>query len=287
MSDPLSVLSNVILLSMVLTLASLGLAVIFGVLGVINLGHGAMLTLGAYTVFALTTRGQSIWLGILLAPVVVGVIGLLLEWLLVRHLYEQPEETLLVTWGFSLIVVEAIKIVFGPTAQSVPNPFPGAIEVLGVAIPAYRLLLAGLTLALILATAYIFYRTKFGLQARAVVQRRDVAALMGVDVHRVYRAIFIIGSALAGLAGALLSPLLSVEPLIGLTYLTRAFFVVIVGGVGQIFAGTLVGAGVIGGSESIFSTFTSQAFAQTVVFALGIIIIRLWPTGIISRRRRE
>lgn len=287
MSDPLSVLSNAILLSMVLALASLGLAVIFGVLGVINLGHGAMLTLGAYTVYALTEQGQSIWLGILLAPVVVGAVGLLLEWLLVRHLYEQQEETLLVTWGFSLIVIEVIKIVFGPTAQSVPNPFPGALEVLGVAIPAYRLFLAGLTMALILGTAYIFYRTEFGLQARAVVQRRDVAALMGIDVHRVYRVIFIVGSALAGLAGALLSPLLSVEPLIGLTYLTRAFFVVILGGVGQIFAGTLLGSAVIGGSESFFSTFTSQAFSQTVVFALAIIIIRLSPTGIISRRRRE
>jgi urea ABC transporter permease protein UrtB len=287
MSDPLGVLSNAFLLSMVLALASLGLAVIFGVLGVINLGHGAMLTLGAYTVYALTTRGQSIWLGILLAPVVVGVIGLLLEWLLVRHLYDQPEETLLVTWGFSLIAVEAIKIIFGPTAQSVPNPFPGAIDVFDVAVPAYRLFLAGVTLALVLGTAYMFYRTEFGLQARAVVQRRDVAELMGIDVYRVYRAIFIVGSALAGLAGALLSPLLSVEPLIGLTYLTRAFFVVILGGVGQIFAGTLLGAAVIGGSESFFSTFTSQAFSQTVVFALAIIIIRLWPTGIIARRRRE
>ena len=282
MEQLIELVIDVGLVTMTLVLAAFGLAIIFGMVGVVNLGHGAMLTLGAYLTWQATAVGVPFFAAVLLAALGVGAIGAVFEFLIVRHFYDRLFDTLLITWSFYLIVTEAIKIVFGTDARSVRSPLPGALRLGDIAVPQYRLLLASLSLALVVATAGLFYRTGFGVKVRAMIQNQEMATLLGVDARRMYSVVFVIGAALAGLAGGLLSPTTSIEPNTGTLYLVRSFFVVVVGGAGQILGGTLLGSFVIGGSETIFALFSGQIFAQTIVFALAVLILRFRPTGLLG-----
>ncbi|MEK0083535.1 branched-chain amino acid ABC transporter permease [Benzoatithermus flavus] len=281
----LSVAVDAVLITLVLALAASGLAVIFGLIGVINLGHGAMLTLGAYFMWWATAHGTPFVLAVLLAALGVCLVGLLLEHLLIRHFYDEPFETLLLTWGFFLVCTEVIKLAFGTDFRNVANPLSDTITVLGLELPAYRSLVALLSLVLLLALAAVIFRTGIGIKVRALVQNREVASLLGLDVGLVYKQVFAAGTFLAGLAGALISPMLSIDPYIGNVFLIRSFFAVTVGGLGQILAGTLVGSFVIGGAETLFALVSSQVFAQTVVFALAIVLLRFRPAGLVGGRR--
>ena len=285
LSSILSVAVDVVLITLVLALAASGLAVIFGLIGVINLGHGAMLTLGAYLMWWTTTHGVPFVPAVLLSALGVGVVGLLLEHLLIRHFYDEPFETLLLTWGFFLVATEVIKLVFGTDFRSVASPLPDTVSVLDLQFPAYRALVALLSLALLLGLALILFRTGIGIKVRALVQNREVASLLGLNVGLVYKQVFAAGAFLAGLSGALISPMLSIDPYIGNVFLVRSFFAVTVGGLGQVLAGTLVGSFVIGGAETIFALVSSQVFAQTVVFVLAIVLLRFRPTGLVGARR--
>lgn len=285
LASALSVAVDAVLITLVLALAASGLAVIFGLIGVINLGHGAMLTLGAYLMWWTTARGVPFVPAVLLAALGVGIVGLLLEHLLIRHFYDEPFETLLLTWGFFLVSTEVVKLVFGTDFRSVASPLPDTVGVLGLQVPAYRALVALLSLAVLLALALVLFRTDIGIKVRALVQNREVASLLGLDAGLVYKQVFVAGAFLAGLAGALISPMLSIDPYIGNVFLVRSFFAVTVGGLGQVLAGTLVGSFVIGGAETIFALASSQVFAQTVVFALAIVLLRFRPTGLVGARR--
>jgi urea transport system permease protein len=286
MTSVLGVLIDVALITLVLALASAGLAVIFGLIGVINMGHGAFLTLGAYLAWASTTAGLPFPLAVLAAALGVGAIGLVLEHLLIRRFYDEPFETLLLTWGVFLVVTELIKIVFGSDFRNVVNPLPGTLSIGGLEIPAYRFTIAVITIFLLAALAWLLFRTSFGLRVRGLVQQKESAALLGLNVGRLYKQVFVLGAALAGLAGALISPMLSIDPYIGNVFLVRSFFVVTLGGLGQILGGTLIGSFVIGGSETLFALVTSEVFAQTVVFALAIVLLRFRPTGLLGSKAR-
>ena len=271
-------------ITLVLALAAFGLAIIFGLIGVINLGHGAMLTLGAYFTWATTAAGVPFLLAVLIAALGVGLIGLLLEHLVIRHFYDRPFDTLLLTWGFFLIATEAIKIVFGSDFRSVTNPLPLAFSLGPIELPAYRTAVAGFSLALISAAAFVLHRTALGIKIRALIQNREMAGLLGLDIARMYKLVFASGALIAGLAGALISPMLSVDPYIGNIYLVRSFFVVTVGGLGELLGGTLIGAFFIGGAETVIALASSQAFAQTIVFALAIVALRFRPQGVLGGR---
>lgn len=284
MMTALSVAIDATLITLILALAAFGLAIIFGLIGVINMGHGAMLTLGAYLTWAMTTRGLPFVPAVIFASLGVGLIGLLLEHLLIRHFYDRAVETLLLTWGFFLVATELIKIVFGTDLRSVADPMPGALDLGFVELPLYRTVIALLSLGIIVSTALVFYRTNLGIKIRALMQNREMASLLGLNIGRTYKLVFMTGSALAGLAGALISPMLSVDPYIGNIFLVRSFFAVTVGGIGQILGGTLAGSFVIGGAETVFALFSSQVFAQTIVFALAIVVLRFRPNGILVRR---
>lgn len=275
---------DVVLLTLTLVLATLGLAIIFGLIGVINMGHGALLTLGAYFTWLATGHGVPFVPAVLLAAVGVAVIGLVFEHVIVRHFYDKPFDTLLLTWGFFLVTTEVIKILFGTNIKSVDNPLPGAWTAGDLNLPAYQSTISVIALLLLGVTALTIYRTNLGIKIRALVQHREMASLLGLNAGHVYKLVFTMGAFLAGLAGALLSPLISVQPDIGNIYLIRAFFVVIVGGVGQLFAGTLAGGFLLGGSETIISLGTSQVVAQTLVFALAIIVLRFRPSGVLAAR---
>jgi urea transport system permease protein len=275
-----SIISQALFATSILIVAALGLAIIFGMMGVINLAHGALITVGAYVAYAVTNAGFSLWLAFLVAPIVVALVGLVMERTVIRRLYERPVDTLLATWGFALVIQELIKVVFGTSAQSVPNPYSTPIEVLGANLPRYRIFLTGLAAALLVATYLTFKYTEFGVKSRAVIQNDEMAGLLGTDVRSVYMITFMIGAGLAGLAGAAVAPIVGADPRTGLGYLVQSFFVVIVGGTGQLLAGTLGGSTLIGGSAAALSFASSQTFAQTVVFALAIVAIRLKPEGL-------
>ena len=279
-----SVLTDAVLITLIFALAALGLAIIFGLIGVINMGHGAMLTLGAYLTWAATRAGVPFPAAALLAALGVAAAGLVFEHFVLRHFYDRLLDTLLLTWGFFLVATEVIKIVFGTDIRTVVNPMPGTFVIGPLRLPAYRTVVAGLSLTVLLGTAWIFYRTTLGLKVRALIDNREMASLLGLDVGAAYKGIFAFGAFITGLAGALISPLLSVYPYIGDTFLVRSFFVVIVGGVGQLLGGTVVGGFIIGGSETLFALFASQAVAQTVVFALAIVVLRFRPSGVVGSR---
>jgi urea transport system permease protein len=280
----LSVVIDVISSTLVLALVSLGLAVIFGLVRVINMGHGAMLALGAYLTWAVSGAGVPFPLAVLAATAGVAVVGLVFEALVIRHFYEQPFETLLISWGFYLVVTELIKIVWGSTLKNIRNPLPGTFSLGEAGIGRYQAVVCLFTLLLLAALGLGLYRTRVGIQVRAMIQNREMALMLGVNAPRMYRAVFVAGAAMAGLAGGLIAPMFSIEPDMGTLWLVRAFFVVTVGGLGAIVGGTLVGSAMIGGATSLFALVAQQVFAQTVVFALAVVALRFRPVGILGRR---
>lgn len=284
MGTAVSILVDATLITFVFALAALGLAVIFGLVGVINMGHGAMLTLGAYFTWAATTAGVPFVIAVLAAAAGVAAIGLAFEHFAIQYFYDRPFDTLLLTWGFFLVATELIKIIFGTDLRGVPNPLPASIQIGAVTLPAYRTVVAGISLLTLLALAALLFKTSLGIKIRALTQNAEAASLLGLNIRLTYKIVFVCGAFLAGLAGALISPMLSIDPYIGNIFLVRAFFVVIVGGIGQVLSGTLIGSFVIGGSETLFSLFSGQVISQTMVFVLAIVLLRFRPAGIMARR---
>lgn len=270
--------------TLILALVSMGLALIFGLVRVINMGHGAMLALGAYLAWTLTGNGVAFPLAVVLATVGVGLVGLVFEVLVIRHFYEHPFETLLISWGFYLVVTELIKIIWGSTLKNIRNPIPGTFSIGEAGIGRYEAVVCLVSLVLLLGTGFVLYRTSVGLMVRAMIQNREMALMLGVNAPRMYRSVFVAGAAMAGLAGALIAPMFSIEPDMGTLWLVRSFFAVIVGGLGAIVSGTLVGSALIGGGTVLFALVSKQVFAQTVVFALAVLALRFRPVGLLGRR---
>ena len=284
MEIALSVGIDTALITLTLALAAFGLAIIYGLIGVINMGHGAMLTLGAYFTWAGIDIGIPFVLSVIIAGILVGIIGTLLEHFIIRHYYDSPFDTLLLTWAFFLVTTELIKIFFGSDFRTVTNPYPGFIDIGFYKIPTYRTSISILTAIFITATGFVFLKTRTGIKIRALIQNQEVASLLGLNISLTYKMVFGFGCFMAGLAGGLVAPMLSVSPYMGDMYLVRSFFVVIVGGIGQILSGTIAGSFVIGGLETIVALFSDQVIAQVAVFLFAIIILRLRPQGIYSEK---
>ena len=265
-----------------LILVALGLTVIFGLMGVINLAHGALMMVGAYTAFAVQSAGLSPWLGVALAPVAVGAIGVALEVGLVRYLYERPLDTLLATWGVAILLREGVKLVFGTSQKSVAAPIEGSISLAGVTYPTYWAFIVVITAVVVGLTVALFSLTDIGIMALAVIQDREMAAAVGINTGLADRATFAFGSALAGLSGAIMAPLLSVNAEMGLPWLANSFLAVIVGGVGT-FAGTVAGGVMLGGLDNLLRTVISEytSIAQAAVLVIALVVIRYRPRGII------
>ena len=285
MADVAVILLNMSSFVLILILVALGLVVVFGMLGVINMAHGELFMLGAYTAVAVTGAGAPFWLAVVAAPVVVGAAGLAIEVLLVRHIYRRTLDTILATWGLSIALKQLVVLTFGPASRSVAPPIDASIAVGDFVYPAYRLVLMAIAVALIAVTFWVFQRTRFGLLARAVIARPDTAACLGIDTKMIVRTSFVIGTALAGLAGALVAPLISVDPQMGLGFLIPGFIAIMVGGAG-VLAGVLVGGGIVGGASNLLTLWLSPVVAQIAVFGLAIVVIRLRPQGLLGRGRR-
>jgi branched-chain amino acid transport system permease protein/urea transport system permease protein len=271
---------------LVLMLVSLGLAIIFGLMNVINMAHGEFLMLGAYAAMSLSGLGLPFLAALALAPLLVAAVGLLAEELVIRRTYRRLIDTILATWGLSLVLRQGLVLAFGPGSYAVAAPDLGTISIAGSPYPVYRLAVMALSLLAIAATFFVFFRTRLGLAARAVIANRDMAACLGIDTRRLDRITFAFGSGLAGLAGAAMAPLVSIDPAGGLGWLVPAFLSILVGGLGSI-SGPLAGAAGVAGLDSLAAALASPVFAQLIVLVAAILVIRIFPAGLLARSRRE
>jgi branched-subunit amino acid ABC-type transport system permease component len=271
-----------------LLLLSMGLAIIFGMRGIINLAHGEFVMLGAFASLSLYREGIPFVVSIPLAAIIVGAFGLVIERLLVRRLYGRLVDTMLLTWGLSLILVQVVVKQYGNTTEGIPTPL-GVVRYGRFANPAYQFVIIGVTLAAVLATYLLMRHTRYGLFARASTQLPDMAASLGVNAARTNMWTFGLGAFLAGFAGSVLAPFLGISATMGQNFIGRAFLAVIVGGP-QFLVGTAAGSATLGGVENIVSTAYSPVVGLVSLLLCAIVLIRFLPnglTGSISTRRSQ
>ena len=264
---------------LVLVLVALGLAVVFRLMRVINMAHGEFFLLGAYGVHLLTGAGLWFWVAAVVSAGAVALFGVAVEALLIRHLARRTIDTILATWGLSIVVKQAVVLWFGPASVSVALPLAGTVALGPVDYPAYRLAVMAASIALLLALALLYRGTGFGLAARACLEQPEMAEALGIDTHRVHRLSFTVGAGVAGLAGAMVAPLASIDPQMGLGWLVPGFLAVLVGGAGSL-AGVFTGGAVIGGLDGGLSFGVSPVAAQILVLAIAVLVIRLRPRGL-------
>ncbi|WP_454915773.1 urea ABC transporter permease subunit UrtB [Xanthobacter sediminis] len=283
-------------LGSVLLLAAIGLAITFGVMGVINMAHGEMVMLGAYTTFvvqdAIRTSAPhlfdwSLAIALPLAFLFTGLVGILIERTVIRFLYGRPLETLLATWGVSLILQQAVRSVFGPTNQEVgaPSWMSGAFEVGQMSITWNRLWIIVFALLVFFALLLVLKRTPLGLYVRAVTQNRRMAAAMGIRTGRIDALTFGLGSGIAGIAGVALSQIDNVSPNLGQGYIIDSFMVVVFGGVGNLW-GTLVGAFTLGVANKLLEPFAGAVLGKIVLLVAIILFIQKRPRGLFALKGR-
>lgn len=283
-------------LGSVLLLAAIGLAVTFGVMGVINMAHGEMVMLGAYTTFIVQEiiraaapglLDASILIALPLAFLVTGAIGVAIEQGIIRFLYGRPLETLLATWGLSLILQQSIRSAFGPTNKEVSAPswMSGAFEIGQLQITYNRLCILLFSLAVLALLMFILRATSFGLSLRAVTQNRAMASAMGIRAPWVDALTFGLGSGIAGLAGVAISQIDNVSPNLGQGYLIDSFMVVVFGGVGNLW-GALVGAMTLGVTNKFLEPYAGAVLGKILVLVLIILFIQKRPRGLFALKGR-
>jgi urea transport system permease protein len=283
-------------LGSVLLLAAIGLAITFGVMGVINMAHGEMVMLGAYTTFVVqeVIRARnpalfdySVVIAVPLAFAVSGGIGILIERGIIRFLYGRPLETLLATWGLSLILQQAVRTAFGPTNRDVGSPswMSGAFDVGQITVTYNRLWIICFTLAVFVALLGLLRFTRFGLEMRAVTQNRAMAASMGIRTGRIDALTFGLGSGIAGIAGVALSQIDNVSPNLGQGYIIDSFMVVVFGGVGNLW-GTLVGAFSLGIANKFLEPYAGAVLGKIAILVLIILFIQKRPRGLFALKGR-
>ena len=267
----------------ILALLSVGLAVVFGMMKIVNLAHGEFMMLGGYVAILATNQwGVPIWISMLvLAPLIVGIFGVLVEHLLVRHLYGRMIDTMLATWGLSLAVIGLATMVFGNTTVGISSPL-GGITIGARQASGYTLFLIALAAGVMLALWCLLRFTDFGLRARACMQNAAMANALGMNPNGVYKLTFGLGAALSGLAGAVLAPLTGVIPTIGAAYIAKAFITVISGG-SAVIAGTVSAAGIFGAISQGVTFLATPVYGQVALLLAAIVLIRLLPQGITGR----
>ncbi len=270
----------------VLVIVSLGLAVVFGMMRVINLAHGEFMMLGAFAAVLASGAGLSLWLAMwVVAPVAVGLFGLLVERLVIRRLYGRMVDTMLATWGLSLALVGGMTMLAGNTVAGVSAPL-GSVAIGGFRTSGYELFLIGAAAALSLALWAVLRFTTWGLLARGTMQDAETASALGVAPDRIYAATFAAGAALSGLAGALLAPLSGVVPTMGAAYIARAFITVITGGA-SILAGTLSASTLLGIVSTLGTFLSTPVLGEVAMLLVAVVLLRLLPRGITGRIMRR
>jgi urea transport system permease protein len=288
-------LFNGISVASILLLTALGLALSFGLMRVINMAHGEMLMMGGYLTYLSVSafgKGPGFAIGLVVAFVGTALFGAFLEITLIRRLYGRPLDTLLATWGVSLILQQAARSIFGPVGVEVTAPAwlsgtlsLGGTAMTGLAIPAVRVFIIVLAALVLGAVAFVIARTRLGLLVRAVHANRPIAAALGTNTRLVDLAVFSLGTGIAGLAGSALSLISPVTPTVGQSYIVYAFLVVIVGGLGSL-AGTLAAAVLIGLFSATAQIFTSVSFSDVLLLVAVIAFMQFRPRGIVAQQSR-
>ncbi|MEL6928982.1 MAG: urea ABC transporter permease subunit UrtB [Cyanobacteria bacterium J06600_6] len=279
----------------ILLLTGLGLAITFGVMRIINLAHGEFIMLGAYVTFWMQDAfGMDLLLTIPFSFLITGAIGALVELVIIRRLYGRPLETLLATWGLSIVLQGIVKLIFTAQLKYVKSPsyISGNLTLLNgadgspaIAISYYRLFIVAVAIALLVVTSYLLNKTDLGRQVRAVTQNRDMAKCLGVNTSLIDMLTFAYGCGLAGIAGTVISSLKSVSPPMGQDYLVDAWMTVVTGGVDKL-VGVLAGAFLIGESSAGIAFLLNDPTARVIVLAAVIILIRYKPEGLFTIQKR-
>jgi branched-chain amino acid transport system permease protein len=265
-----------------LMLISIGLAIIFGMMRIINLAHGEFLMLGGYAAITATKAGVNIWVAMLVvAPLVVGLIGIVVERCVVRFLYGRMVDTMLATWGLSLLFIGLVTTIFGNTTAGISSPL-GAMTIGAYSVSLYTLFIVAVAAVVALGIWLLLRKTRFGLIARGTMQNADMAAALGLSPPRVYMVTFGIGAALAGLAGGVLAPITGVVPTIGVAYVAKAFITVIGGGA-AILAGTMSASALFGTVNQLATFATTPVIGEVALLLSAIVLVRLMPQGITAR----
>jgi urea transport system permease protein len=283
-------------LGSVLLLAAIGLAITFGVMGIINMAHGEMVMIGAYTTFVVQEYirshnpalfGMSLFIAIPLAFVVTGIIGIVIERSIIRFLYGRPLETLLATFGLSLILQQAVRAIFGANNREVGAPafMSGTFDFGGLAITYGRMWIIAFAIIVFIALQLVLRLTPFGLRMRAVTQNRRMASAMGIDTNRIDALAFGLGSGIAGMAGVALSQIDNVSPNLGQSYIIDSFMVVVFGGVGNLW-GTLVAAMTLGVANKFLEPFAGAVLGKIILLIFIILFIQKRPRGLFALKGR-
>ncbi|TDV35859.1 amino acid/amide ABC transporter membrane protein 1 (HAAT family) [Paraburkholderia caballeronis] len=282
----------------VLALMAIGLAIVFGLMGVINMAHGELMALGAYTTYLTSVvfsrylpslMGAYFIVGIVAAFVATSAAGLVLERAMIRFLYKRPLDTMLATWGLSLVLQQLFRQVFGPIDVSVPTVswLQGAWNVTpGIAIPLARVFIIGLTLVVALGVWLFLFRSRWGLRIRSVMQNRAMAGAAGINTERVDAVTFAVGCGLAGIAGSALTMIASTGPGTGQQYIVDTFVVVVFGGIESL-VGTFLSAFTIGQLQSMFELFLSGSMAKASILLLVIVVLYFRPNGLFALQVRR
>ncbi|MBO1514380.1 urea ABC transporter permease subunit UrtB [Metabacillus bambusae] len=297
MSIIVTQLFNGVSLGSILLLIALGLAITFGLMNIINMAHGELIMMGAYTTYVLqqvfiqylpkAAFGYYFILAIPLSFLVAALLGLLMEKTVVRFLYERPLDSLLATWGVSLILQQVARSIFGAPNVAVVAPewLNGGLTLTGMTFPYKRLFIVALVLLCIFLLFLYLYKTPSGRRMKAVTLNRDMASCLGVSTRRVDSTAFAIGSGFAGIAGCSLTLIGSIGPTLGSSYIVDAFMIVILGGIGKL-KGTIFAALMLGVLSTFVELSTSATFAKVIVFALIIIFLQWKPTGLVGAKVR-
>ncbi len=282
-------MSSVLLLNLAwqistLALVALGLAIVFGKLRIMNMAHGEFVMIGAYAPVITSTLGLPGWLQLPVCLVTVAMVAFVLERSIIRHLYGRMFDSLLATWGIAILLREIVELVFGRGYQSVSPPLTGTLSILGADYPAYRI---AVIIGIILGFIGLFWwntRSKVATKIKAMVGNPDLAEAIGINTARLSAGAFVFGCCTAGVAGLVLAPTIRIEPMMGLDYLIRSFFALVVGGLGSL-EGLGIGAGIIAGTQTFIGSVASQTYGYLAVLTLSILFLWLKPDGIRSSSR--
>ncbi len=268
-----------------LILGSIGLAIIFGMMGVINLAHGELIAVGAYATVVAAHAGAPLVLAMALAAVVTGLLGAAIEIAVVRRLYGRPFDSIVATWGIGLIISQGILIVAGPSMEGIGTPL-GSIMFGDQTVSVYRLVLIAVALVLLCSVFAVFSLTRFGVHVRAAMQDPDMARALGLNVRRIYTWTFACGAALAGLAGGLYAPTMTIVPTVGAGFVVPSFVTVVVGG-GDVLTGLAAAAAVLALVQSGLTISYGTLIGQVGLLIAVMVVVRLQPKGLSEWIRRS
>ena len=273
----MALLLDILTTTAILYAVAAGLLLIFGVMKIINFAHGAFLTIGAYATLVAAQLGLSPWAAFPLALLAGGVAGMAIEWLVVRPLYARPLDAILATWGLGIVIGQLITLAFGREVQLVPTPVQGTVAVFGTDYSVYRLLLVVAAAVIGTGLALLLTKTRFGLVTRAVIMNEHLARGLGINSGAVRFLTFSVGAGLGSLAGALITPLSSVDPNMGIPWLVNAFMLVMVSGSSM--ASLLLATLVFGAVQVLLSTYASPILGGLAIAVLAAITLRIRPKG--------